>query len=64
MSKGQGGFPRDVLIGPDTHAVLKALTGDIFKPYTVVLKGYDKPANLFGITFPELRTLAEGLPVS
>ena len=54
----------DVLIGPDTHAVLKALTGDVFKPYTVTLKGYDKPAHLFGITFPELRTLSEGLPVS
>ncbi len=51
----------DVLIGPDTHTVLKSMTGDIFKPYTVALKGYAKPANLFGIAFPELRKFAEGL---
>jgi adenylate cyclase len=52
----------DVLIGPDTHAILSAMAGDIFKPYTVALKGYDKPANLWGITFAELRKFSEGLP--
>jgi adenylate cyclase len=52
----------DVLIGPETHAVLKGLVGEAFKPYTVNLKGYDKPANLFGITFAEMRELAAKLP--
>ena len=52
----------DVLIGPDTHAVLQALGRDVFKPYTVSLKGYEKPADLFGITFSELRKFALGLP--
>ncbi|MEQ1945944.1 MAG: adenylate/guanylate cyclase domain-containing protein [Bryobacteraceae bacterium] len=54
----------DVLIGPETHAVLKAMGPDLFTPYTVNLKGYDKPANLFGISFADLRKFAEGLPES